>query len=213
MDANKNEIIEIKMKKCAEALEKNNFKVFIAENGNEAVSVVKTLIKEGDTIGLGGSVTLSELGIVDLCRSPEYKLFDRYAPNLTPAQTAEVLRQSLLSDVFITSTNAITENGELYNVDGRANRVAAMLFGPESVVVVAGYNKIVKDLDAADKRVKEIAAPMNCVRLQRGTPCTKLGSCADCKSEGRICADKVVMARQMVKDRVKVILVKEELGY
>ncbi len=213
MDANQNTIIEIKMKKTAEALEKNNFTAYIAEDKAQAVEILKTLINEGDTIGLGGSVTLNELGVVELCRNPKYKLFDRYAPGLTPAETSEILRQSLLSDVFITSTNAVTENGELYNVDGRANRVAAMLFGPESVVVIAGYNKIVKDLDAADKRVKEIAAPMNCVRLNRGTPCTMFGSCADCKSEGRICADKVVMARQMTKGRIKVILVKEELGY
>lgn len=213
MDANKSAIIDIKMKRCAEALEKNNFKVYIAENGNEALEILKTLIKDGDTIGLGGSATLNELGIVELCRDKKYNLFDRYAPGLTPAETANVLKQSLLADVFITSTNAVTENGELYNVDGRANRVAAMLFGPDSVIVIAGYNKIVKNLDEADIRVRTIAAPMNCVRLKRETPCTKTGTCADCKSEGRICANRIVMSRQMVKDRVKVILVKEELGY
>ena len=115
--------------------------------------------------------------------------------------------------MYITSTNAVTENGELYNVDGRANRVAAMLYGPLSVVVIAGYNKIVRDLEEAEMRVKETAAPMNCVRLKRGTPCTVTGKCMDCNSEGRICADKVVMTRQMAKGRVKVILVAEELGY
>ncbi len=213
MDANKNAIIEIKIKKTAEALEKNNFSTFIAEDKEQAVEILKTLINKDDTIGLGGSVTLTQLGVVDLCRSSDYKLFDRYTPGLTPAETTNILKKSMLADVFITSTNAVTENGELYNVDGRANRVAAMLFGPESVVVIAGYNKIVKDLEAADKRVREFAAPMNCVRLGRETPCTKIGSCADCRSEGRICADRVVMARQMIKGRVKVILVKEELGY
>ena len=213
MDANMETVIDIKMKRCAEALEKNNFKAYIAQTGAEALEIFGALINKGDTIGLGGSATLGELGVVEMCRSPEYRLFDRYAPGLTPAEMNEVMRQSLLSDVFITSTNAVTENGELYNIDGRANRVAAMLFGPTSVIVIAGYNKIVKDLEAADKRVREIAAPMNCVRLGKDTPCTKTGSCADCRSEGRICADKVVMARQMVKDRVKVILVKEELGY
>lgn len=213
MDANKKTIIDIKIKKTAEALERNNFQAYVAEDKEQTLEILKTLIKKGDTIGLGGSVTLSELGAVELCRSSEYKLYDRYAPGLTPEQTAKVLRESLLSDVFITSTNAVTENGELYNVDGRANRVAAMLFGPESVVVIAGYNKIVKDLEAAEKRVKEIAAPMNCARLGRNTPCTKSGSCMDCKSEGSICADRVVMARQMTKGRVKVILVAEELGY
>lgn len=213
MDSNQKKIIEIKLKKTAEALEKNNFTVYTAENKSEAVEILKALINDGDTIGLGGSATLNELGVVELLRDSKYKLFDRYAPGLTPNETSEILRQSLLSDVFITSTNAVTENGELYNVDGRANRVAAMLFGPLSVVVIAGYNKIVKDIEAADKRVREYAAPMNCVRLSRETPCTKLGSCADCRSEGRICADRVIMSRQMIKGRVKVILVKEELGY
>jgi len=213
MDSNKGAITDLKIKRCAEALEKNNFKPYIANTRAEAIEILKELINRGDSIGLGGSVTLSELGVVEMCRSTEYRLFDRYAPGLSPEETNEVMRQSLLADVFITSTNAVTENGELYNVDGRANRVAAMLFGPKSVIVIAGCNKIVKDLEAADRRVKEIAAPANCVRLKRDTPCVKLGYCADCRSEGRICADKVVMARQMVKDRVKVILVKEELGY
>ncbi|MBR3994975.1 MAG: lactate utilization protein [Clostridia bacterium] len=213
MDENSRNIIDIKLKNTATALEKNNFKAYIANTKEEAVEILKTLLKKGDTIGLGGSVTLSELGVVELCRSSEYKLFDRYAPNLSPEMANEAMRNALLADVFITSTNAVTENGELYNVDGRANRVAAMLYGPLSVVVIAGYNKIVKDVEAAEKRVKEIAAPMNCVRLNRETPCTKTGSCMDCKSDGRICADKVIMARQMIKDRVKVILVGEELGY
>ena len=213
MDTHQNAIIQLKLKNTAEALEKNNFTAYIAEDKAQAVEILKTLINEGDTIGLGGSATLNELGVVELCRDPKYKLLDRYAKGLSPPETSEILRQSLLSDVFITSTNAVTENGELYNVDGRANRVAAMLFGPLSVVVIAGYNKIVKDIDAADNRVRQIAAPMNCVRLSRETPCTKLGHCADCRSEGRICADRVIMSRQMTKGRVKVILVKEELGY
>lgn len=213
MDANKKSIVGIKMRKTAAALIKNNFDAYIAETGEDAVRIMLSLINEGDSIGLGGSATLSELGVIDVLRSPKYKLFDRYAEGITPEQVGEILRQSLLADVFVTSTNAVTENGELYNVDGRANRVAAMLFGPKSVIVIAGYNKIVSDLIEADKRVKSIAAPMNCVRLKRGTPCTINGSCMDCKSDGRICADKVVMARQMTKGRVKVILVGEELGY
>lgn len=213
MDANMKSIIDIKIRKTADALAKNNFESYIAENGAEAVKIMLSLIKEGDVIGLGGSVTLTQLGIVDILRNPKYSLLDRYADGLTPEQANEVLRRSLLSDVFVTSTNAVTENGELYNVDGRANRVAAMLFGPKSVIVIAGWNKIVKDLEAADVRVRQIAAPMNCVRLKRGTPCTINGSCMDCKSDGRICADRVVMARQMTKGRVKVILVAEELGY
>ena len=213
MDENKKAIIDLRIKKTAEALERNNFKVYVAEDRNETIEILKTLINKGDTIGLGGSVTLSELGVVELCRSPEYKLFDRYANGMTQEETERVLGQSLLSDVFITSTNAITENGELYNVDGRANRVAAMLFGPRSVVVIAGYNKIVADIAAAEKRVKDVVAPMNCVRLGKKAPCTTSEGCRGCISEECICADRVLMSRQMKKGRVKVILVAEELGY
>ncbi len=213
MDANMKSIIDIKIRKTADALNKNNFEAYIADTGSDAVKIMLSLIREGDSIGLGGSATLNELGVIDILRSPKYNLLDRNAPGLTPEQTNDILRKSLLSDVFVTSTNAVTENGELYNVDGRANRVAAMLFGPNSVIVIAGYNKIVKDIEAADRRVRQIAAPMNCVRLKRGTPCTLNGSCMDCKSDGRICADRVIMSRQMVKGRVKVILVAEELGY
>ena len=213
MEENKKSIINIKMQKTADALRKNNFDAYIAENGDEAVKIILSLISEGESIGLGGSVTLSELGIIDILRNQKYNLLDRYAKGIPSEQIGEILRQSLLSDVFLTSTNAVTENGELYNVDGRANRVAAMLFGPKSVIVVVGYNKIVKDLKAAEERVKYIAAPMNCTRLERNTPCRLLGSCVDCNSKDRICADKVIMSRQMVKGRVKVILVAEELGY
>ena len=137
----------------------------------------------------------------------------RRAVGLTPAETNEILRQSLLANVFITSTNAVTENGELYNVDGRANRVAAMLFGPESVVVIAGYNKIVKDLAEADLRVRTIAAPMNCVRLKRETPCTKIGTCADCRSEACICNEILVTRNCRPAGRIQFVLVGEELGF
>ena len=111
------------------------------------------------------------------------------------------------------SSNAITENGELYNVDGNGNRVAALVWGPKSVIVVAGYNKIVKDIDEAKTRVREIAAPSNAARLGCDTPCTKTGHCMDCSSSKRICATTVITGRQRVENRIKVILVGEELGY
>ena len=207
------ELQAIRVRTTLENLRRNNMEAVYAETAADALALLKSYLTPGCTVGVGGSVTLDEIGAIDLLRSGDYDFLDRYAPGLTPVQMKDIFRRSLLSDVYVMSANAITENGELYNVDGRANRVAAMLFGPESVVVIAGYNKIVKDLAEADLRVRTIAAPMNCVRLKRETPCTKIGTCADCRSEGRICADRVVMARQMVKDRVKVILVREELGY
>lgn len=213
MNENKRKIIDIKLQKTAVALEKNNYSPFIAENKEDALEILESLIEKGASVGVGGSVTLDELGVIDFLREGDYNFLNRYDPSFSREQVVEVMKKSLTADVFITSTNAITEKGELYNVDGNANRVAAMLFGPDSVVVVAGYNKIVSDIDEAAKRVKNIVAPSNCVRLGIDNPCTKSGTCMSCNLDSKICCDTVIMGKQRVKGRVKVILVPEELGY
>ena len=125
----------------------------------------------------------------------------------------EIFRQAFTCDTYIMSSNAITENGELYNVDGNGNRIAALAFGPKSVIVIAGYNKLVPDLEAARQRVRDTAAPANAVRLDRKTPCKVLGACRDCRSDERLCSIYSVMAQQSKKGRIKVILVGEQLGY
>lgn len=213
MDINKNKIIRIKMQKTAEALKRNNMSAYIAETKEEAVKLLCELLPTGASVGVGGSATLNELGVIDLVRNDSYNFLDRYDASLSREQAMDVMRKALLADVFISSTNAVTENGELYNVDGNGNRVAAMIFGPASVVIIAGYNKIVADLDEAERRVKSIAAPANCVRLGIDNPCTVNGFCMNCHTDGRICADTVVMGMQRTKGRIKVILVGEELGY
>ena len=156
---------------------------------------------------------MDECGILQLLRSGDYHFLDRSAPGLTPEQSKGMLKQAFLADVYLLSANAITENGELYNVDGNSNRVAALAFGPDSVIVVAGYNKIVADLPAAVERVKKIAAPANATRLHCKTPCAAVGECMDCHSDGRICCNYLVSAQQRHQDRIKVILVGEPLGY
>ena len=149
---------------------------------------------------------------------------DHIATGLTRAQALDVMRQSFLADVFICSANAITQQGELYNVDGNGNRVSAMIFGPKSVIVVAGVNKIVPDLSAAVQRVKAIAAPQNAKRLGCQTPCAKTGQClalqqgktglcSGCSAPQRICSSYTVLGWQQQKGRIKVILCGEELGY
>ena len=155
-------------------------------------------------------MTLSECGVLEHLKSDRYNYLDRYAAG---ADVQKIFRQAFFCDTYITSTNAVTEAGELYNIDGNGNRVAAMLFGPKSVIVVAGYNKIVANLEEARTRLRQIAAPANAVRLNMATPCKVLGSCKDCHSDGRICCDYVVMSQQRVANRVKVILVGEQLGY
>ena len=213
MDRNKYEIIRLRMERTAEALRRNNFYAVCADNGEEALEILESLIDDESTVAVGGSMTLFEIGAIDLLRSGKYTFFDRYETRLSKEQIGEVHRKAFSCDAYLCSTNAITEDGKLYNVDGSGNRVAAMVYGPKSVIVIAGYNKIVRNLDEAEQRVRELAAPANCVRLDCGTPCTVTGKCSDCKSDRRICADTVIMGRQMTPERVKVILVGEELGY
>lgn len=213
MDKNKYQIIRLSMERTAEALRRNRFYAECAENREEALEIVEGLLEEGATAAVGGSMTLFEIGAIDLLRSGRYTFYDRYAPELSREQAEELHRRAFSCDAYLCSTNSVTEAGELYNIDGRGNRVSAMIYGPTSVIVVAGYNKIVKDLAEARLRVKNIAAPANAVRLNCGTPCTLTGKCSDCRSDGRICAVETVLGRQMIKDRIKVILVGEELGY
>ena len=163
-------------------------------------------------------------GITELLKCGDYNYLDRTVPGLTAEQKQEIYRKAFFADVYLTSANAITENGLLFNTDGNSNRVAAIMYGPTSVVVVAGYNKIVADLDEAFLRLRTVASPKNTVRLNCATPCAKTGKCISlnnenskfgdgCKSPQRICCNYTVTAQQRNKDRIKVIIVGEELGY
>ena len=210
------------IEKTMENLRKNNMDAYFAETKEVALALVKSLLEKGETVGVGGSVTLNEAGVLELLRNGDYNFLDRYKEGLVRAEVTDIFRKSFFADSYITSSNAITEEGELYNVDGNANRVAAMLFGPSSVIVIAGKNKIVENLKAAEKRVKTIAAPLNVKRLGLTTYCSEKGVCmgaedeklcAGCMSDDRICAGYTIMARQRIKGRVKVIIVNENLGY
>jgi len=224
MNENLKYVIEKKIERTADALRKNNMEAYIAESRGEVANIVASLIKEGDMIGVGGSETLNECGILNLVRSEKYRFINRYAPGLTRDEVHKLHVQAIGADVYLSGTNAITEDGVLYNVDGNANRIAAIAFGPKSVIIVAGYNKIVKDLDEAVKRVKNIAAPANTKRLSCPSYCEKAGQCLSlaegsdvmtdgCRGDGRICCDYLISARQRIKGRIKVILVKESLGF
>lgn len=210
--------------KVAENLNRNNMQSFVVEKKDEILPLLKNLLSEGASVGVGGSVTLDEIGVIPFLREGNYSFFDRYAEGLTRPEAVEIMRKALLADTFITSSNAVTEKGELYNVDGNGNRVAALCFGPKEVIVIVGANKIVKDLKAAEERVKTIAAPKNCTRLGLETPCFKNGECASmkmenretcdgCFGEKRICCTYVLSGYQRIKDRIKVIICKENLGY
>ncbi len=202
----------------------NKMEPYFVQTSAEACEKVSELLEKGCTVSCGGSVTLKQTGVYDLISSADYDFLDRSAPGLTREQVEEIYRKTFFADAFVTSTNALTENGELYNVDGNSNRVAAILYGPKSVIVVCGVNKIVKNIDEAINRVKTKAAPPNTVRLNIDTYCAKTGQCVSlnkenpemcegCHSDGRICCNYVVCAQQRHVNRIKVIIVNEELGY
>lgn len=213
------EAVELRIRRTMDALEKNNMNAYYAKDCAEAVKRVESLLNEGDVISCGGSVTLDASGVKALMRSGKYDFLDREAVD-TDEERQEIYRKTFSADAFLTSSNAITEHGELYNVDGGGNRVAAMLFGPKKVIVVAGYNKIVRDLDAAAQYVKGITTPANAMRLHIDAPCTHGACpgtdgdlCAGCRSAERLCRLYTVMSCQRTKDRVHVIIIGEEIGY
>ena len=217
-----NEIIRLRMEKTKNALENNNMTAYTVKTKEEAADIVRSLLKKGDVIASGGSVTLNQCGITDIIKSPDYIYLDRNS--VAPDKTAEIFSKSFSADVYLCSSNAITENGELYNVDGNSNRVAAIAYGPKSVIIIAGYNKIVRNIEEASNRVKKTAAPANTVRLQCDTYCSKSGECAaftkesqditsGCSSDERICCNFLISAKQRHKGRIKVILVAENLGF
>lgn len=213
MDAFTQEIKTVQVLKTKAALEKNNMEAIIVENKEEALQEVVKRITTGMRVNVGGSMTLFECGVIDALCTMDIQFDDRYVDNLTREQIEEIYRKAFISDVYLASANAITLQGELYNVDGNANRVAAITYGPKKVILLVGQNKIVKDLEAAKQRVETICAPANCARLHIDNACTHTGQCMDCTSESRICCTYTVHKRQRVKDRICVILIKEDLGY
>ncbi|MEW8955338.1 lactate utilization protein [Clostridium sp.] len=213
MDKNLEFVTSQRVKRTMEALEKNNMEAHLVNNKVELIDKIKDICKEGEVVSVGGSMTLFETGVIDFLRSGKYEFLDRYKEGLTPEEIKDVFRKSFFADSYFTSSNAITENGWLYNVDGNGNRVAAMLYGPDKVIVIVGVNKIVKDLDKAIERNKEISAPANCLRLNRSTPCSKVGYCLDCNSKDRICNEYTLIKRQREKGRITVIFLKENFGY
>lgn len=197
--------------KVAEALKRRQFDAYYCSTAEEAVAKVLELIPAEDVVSWGGTMTVDQLGIKQRLAERQQPVLDR---NAVPAdQSEEVMRQALHCDTFLMSSNAITEDGELFNIDGFGNRVAALTFGPKSVVVVAGMNKVVADMEAAYSMVRHECAPSNAQRFEGlQTPCAVSGCCGDCISPDCICATLVATRFCMVPGRVKVVLVGEQLG-
>ncbi|GIM30284.1 membrane protein [Clostridium polyendosporum] len=213
MDKNIAWYTEKQIERTIKNLNSHNMEGYYVNNREQLFQKLKELITEGSTVGIGDSMTLFETGVIDFLKSGKFNFLDKYADGLTSDDKREIYIKNFSADTFICSTNAITESGELYNIDGNGSRVAPMIYGPKQVILVTGINKIVKNLEEAEIRVRQYAAPIDAKRLNKDTPCTKLGYCVDCKSPNRICNDFVVIRGQFIKGRIKVLIVGEILGY
>ena len=203
---------EIQVQEVITALRKRQMEGAFVPNKEEALKTVLSLIPEGSKVGYGGSLTLDELGIKEALKKGNYQLVDRGRPGISEEELFSLRRESLLTDVFLCSTNALTRDGKMVNIDGSGNRLAALTFGPKKVIVVAGINKIVDDVERGLERVRNYAAPLHARRRGWDLPCAKTGRCVDCRSPRRICCTVTVTEYQREKDRVTVILVGETLG-
>ncbi len=202
-----------RIKKSIANLQRNHMAGFYVESSKELLSLLSTLLIDGEKVGCGDSVTLEETGVIKYLRNSNLTFYDKYKPDLTSDDKRAIYLNNFSADTFITGTNAITTDGQLFNIDGNGSRVAPMIYGPKQVIVVVGINKLVDTVEDAIHRVRQIAAPLDAKRLNKNTPCVKLGKCIDCKHEERICNDFVLISRQFIKDRIKVIFINGNYGY
>jgi len=206
----------IRLNELKKTLEGNNFEVFLAKSSSDAKDIVlNTIIPQtaAKSFAWGGSMTYGTTGIADtLCKNSSFTVINPYEPNISPEESQERRRRALLSDLFFTGTNAVTEEGQLVNLDMRGNRVGALVFGPKHVVVLVGRNKVVPDLDDAMERVRNYASPANAMRLDKKTPCVTTGVCQNCKSSDRICNVWTITEKSFPKHRIKIVLINEDLG-
>jgi hypothetical protein len=208
-------IFRKKAESIVESLKKRGVGAAYYQTSIEAVGAICGMIPEGATVALGGSVTIMQSGLLDALRRMKITLLDRYRPGITNEEVEEMGLRGMTADVLITSSNAVASDGQIINEDGRGNRVAAMIFGPKKVILMIGINKIVGTVEDGLKRIKEVAAPLNCIRLGVDTPCARTGFCNDeeCHPPARLCSQITIIESNRVKDRMHVVLVGEELGY
>ena len=197
-------------------LEKNNFSSVIVQSAKEAAEfVIERILPESkaQSVSYGGSMTLASSGLLDrLTEMDGLNVISPNAPGISFEEKMELRRQGLLVDLYLTGTNALTEDGHLVNLDMIGNRVGALTFGPKNVVVFVGRNKIVPDLDTAIERIKDFVAPANAMRLDCQTPCVKTSKCENCNSPGRICNTWTITEKSFPKGRVTVVIINEDLG-
>ena len=204
---------EHQAERTLKALRQNRFEAEFVPRASDAPGEIFKRIPEGASVGIGGSLTLSQIGFFEEAKRHPIQLLNPFAPGLSVEEGLKIRREILLADVFLSSSNAVTEDGKLFNIDGTGNRVAAMAFGPRKVILVCGVNKIVKDMEEAERRVREWVAPMNVKRLGFKNPCAQTGQCADCHSPQRICNIYTILAKKPLRTDFTVLLVGQALGF
>ncbi len=205
----------LRLANLKDALEANNFEVHIAENVDAVKKIVRKIVPGtgAKSISWGGSLTFVETGLYQEMKDyPGLEVLDTYEKGVPPAEMLERRRISLLVDLFITGTNAVTETGKLVNLDMTGNRVAGITFGPRNVIILVGRNKVVPDIEDAMLRIKNYTAPTNSMRLDKKTPCVKTSVCEECRSIERICNTWTITEKSFPKGRIKVVLINEDLG-
>ena len=195
--------------KVIKGLESRNMSGYYAETREDALKIALELIPKGSSVTMGGAMSAHEIGLVEVLKGPDYDFMDR--DKATDKRAAMLAAYD--ADFFLSSANAMTEDGIMINVDGNANRVSAIAQGPKKVIFIVGMNKITKDVDSAMKRARNVAAPINAQRFGLSTPCTATGSCMDCKSPDTICCQILITRYSKHKDRIHVILVNDNLGF
>lgn len=206
------ELQQVLVQEVLQSLIKNRFEALYVSSREEAREKILAMIPTGASVGYGGSLTLDELGIKDVLKKGNYQFIDRGRSETSAEELFKLRRESLLSDVFLCSTNALTKDGKLVNIDGIGNRLAALTFGPKKVIVVAGLNKVVDDVEEGLKRIRNSVAPLHARRRGWKVPCANTGYCMDCRSADRICGTITITEFQREKGRLTVILVGESLG-
>jgi len=206
------ELQQVLVQEVLQSLVKNRFEALYVSSREEARKKILAMIPTGASVGYGGSLTLDELGIKDVLKKGNYQFIDRGRSETSAEELFKLRRESLLSDVFLCSTNALTKDGKLVNIDGIGNRLAALTFGPKKVIVVAGLNKVVDDVEEGLKRIRNSVAPLHARRRGWKVPCANTGYCMDCRSADRICGTIAITEFQREKGRLTVMLVGESLG-
>ena len=205
--------LQERAQRVVKALQKNGFDAVYVEDRSRAREEILKLVPQSASVGVGGSMTVREIGVLDDLVQQEHTMYDHWRAGLSQEDILAIRRAQLTCDVFLTSTNAITLKGELVSTDGIGNRVCAMTFGPKKVIVVAGANKIVKDMEAGRRRIKEIAAPHTIKESNAPVPCVQTGICNDCDSPMRACRATIILERKPLLTDITVLVVGEELGF